>query len=374
MRQPFRFVMAACAATLALAVSAGAAPVIYVNAATGNDANPGDNAGSPVATIAQGITNVDAGGTVNIAAGTYNGAVVLSKQVNLRGANADVSPITGTRGAESVMTADAPVLDMQAGADGSIVNGIKFTGSANDVDFGIIRAWLTSVNNVEVVCNLLDANASRGICVASVSGWNVHDNLIQNVTGTQESALYLVTMQASVVAYNKIVNSAYAGMIIDSSQNLLISHNTIQNTPQPGIQVGNTVGPVTVADNTISQANTSNGADKGAIAIYVNVTNLTVTGNTLTNNNGAVAVRNQAGAIDPTVLVNQNNIVGNTGLAVRNLAQGGGMLDATNNWWGSATGPTNAANPSGTGDSASTNVNFAPWLSGLADVADWCMY
>jgi hypothetical protein len=59
---------------------------------------------------------------------------------------------------------------------------------------------------------------------------------------------------------------------------------------------------------------------------------------------------------------------------VINSAQGGGVLDATNNWWGNITGPTNAGNPGGTGDSAGANVNFTPWLTGLASVRGWFAY
>jgi len=42
----------------------------------------------------------------------------------------------------------------------------------------------------------------------------------------------------------------------------------------------------------------------------------------------------------------------------------GRMLDATNNWWGDVSGPSNAIqNPQGTGDKVSDNVLIAPWLA-----------
>ena len=47
-------------------------------------------------------------------------------------------------------------------------------------------------------------------------------------------------------------------------------------------------------------------------------------------------------------------------------------LSATCNWWGSATGPTHASNPGGTGDPVSDYVDFSPWSATSA--ADTCDY
>ena len=56
-----------------------------------------------------------------------------------------------------------------------------------------------------------------------------------------------------------------------------------------------------------------------------------------------------------------NKIVGNSWYGVRN--DGGETVDATNNWWGDASGPYHKTlNPDGTGDEVSDNVYFEPWL------------
>ena len=39
------------------------------------------------------------------------------------------------------------------------------------------------------------------------------------------------------------------------------------------------------------------------------------------------------------------------------------IIDATNNWWGSATGPRHPTNPLGIGDLISNNVNYGEWLT-----------
>jgi len=56
-----------------------------------------------------------------------------------------------------------------------------------------------------------------------------------------------------------------------------------------------------------------------------------------------------------------NNIVGNTYYGAYNY--GDGTLDATHNWWGYASGPYHLiANPGGTGNPVSNDVDFEPWL------------
>jgi len=56
-----------------------------------------------------------------------------------------------------------------------------------------------------------------------------------------------------------------------------------------------------------------------------------------------------------------NNIVGNTVYGVWN--NGGETVDATNNWWGDASGPYHPiANPGGEGNSVSDDMTFEPWL------------
>jgi RHS repeat-associated protein len=49
----------------------------------------------------------------------------------------------------------------------------------------------------------------------------------------------------------------------------------------------------------------------------------------------------------------------NTDFGVRNL--GFAEVDARDNWWGDATGPTHESNPDGRGDRVSDNVLFEPW-------------
>ena len=348
-----------------LVAIAGAATPIYVNGATGVDTNDGVAPGTAVQTVAKGITLVDAGGEVIVAAGAYTEQVTLTKKVALKGANFGISPNMGVRVAESIFTGNAPNVAFAAGSTDSSIDGFKFTGATNDSVDGAIKG---SANGIVMKNNIIDAHSGHGVYAAGVQNWTIENNKISNITGTSRSALYLITIQNSLIKNNVINTTVYAGIILDSAQTVTVEGNTIANVAQPGVQVANSAGPVTVTKNTITNANISNGVDKAGISIYANSPLVDVTLNTISASKGAFSVRSSgAGAVASTVHVNNNNFLGNTEPQVKNRAPGGGTLDATNNYWGSASGPSAA-------DLAEANVTLTPFLASTAAVAEWLLY
>jgi hypothetical protein len=59
--------------------------------------------------------------------------------------------------------------------------------------------------------------------------------------------------------------------------------------------------------------------------------------------------------------INGNAITGNATYGINVVGGYTGTLDAECNWYGDASGPTAAGNPSGTGDSVIGDVDFVPW-------------
>lgn len=57
-----------------------------------------------------------------------------------------------------------------------------------------------------------------------------------------------------------------------------------------------------------------------------------------------------------------NDIYGNDDLGIRSDTPSV-LVNATGQWWGSATGPTHASNPTGKGQSVGDGITFAPWAS-----------
>ena len=67
-----------------------------------------------------------------------------------------------------------------------------------------------------------------------------------------------------------------------------------------------------------------------------------------------------------SVVLQHNAIVGNTDGVLSGPGEG---IDAAQNWWGDLSGPNSAANPLGTGDPVSTDVDVDPWLGDGTDTS-----
>ncbi len=63
-----------------------------------------------------------------------------------------------------------------------------------------------------------------------------------------------------------------------------------------------------------------------------------------------------------SVVMHDNSIHNNIGYGVYNSSPARTVIDATNNWWGDASGPRHPSNPLGIGDVVTNYVNFVPWL------------
>ncbi len=170
--------------------------------------------------------------------------------------------------------------------------------------------------------------------------------------------------------------------------NVLVTQNTFSGNDDAGVDVSNTdfahgVSGLDVSDNSFD----SNGRG----VLLFNTHNSSVQGNSITNSTltGSAAVRlfdgnNNLGIthndliagpghgirlsdilLTPSsgVVINENNIENFPldGLLVDSGSHVG-TVDATCNWWNSASGPTNPSNPSGTGEPVVGDANFTPWL------------
>jgi hypothetical protein len=90
-------------------------------------------------------------------------------------------------------------------------------------------------------------------------------------------------------------------------------------------------------------------------AITISAGTVRLTGLTI---QGAVTGVNVTGGTGHTL--DRNNITTNTSGVVNTT---GSPINARENFWGNATGPTHATNPGGTGNSISNNVTYRPWCT-----------
>ena len=140
------------------------------------------------------------------------------------------------------------------------------------------------------------------------------------------------------------------------------------------------IGVFAITSSTISGNNMHNstGATTADIRFFGGVSGVAITCNNLASGAGiGIRIDDECpGCPNSSITINNNNISGYpvAGLQVDTLSYAGGpgSLDATNNWWGSSTGPTIASNPGGTGEpivDLDGVVKYSPFLTTLSSCA-----
>jgi hypothetical protein len=336
-------------------------------------------------TIQAAVNAAPVGGTVRVAAGTYNEMVTINKSLTVQGAQAGVDARSSCRGrGESVVDGYAISPTSQSSA---------FYVTANDVTIDGFTAQGQTSPGVY----------GAGIVLApSIAGSHILDDIVQNnVVG-----LYLSNDSATdpaVIRHNVFANNNHPGanngrgIYTDGGvsggllTNVLINANTFTGNVGDGTS-GNPEAAVGLeaagAGKQFNVTITNNVmANNGKALLVFNATGVTFSGNLITGSTDSLsaAVRDEGNVVNMTV--SYNTVLGGRGAAVRidnkattgpsvnvtvndntfagNLAGGvavdpnavAGLLDARFNYWGSANGPSGAGN--GSGQSVSTGVNFA---------------
>jgi len=187
--------------------------------------------------------------------------------------------------------------------------------------------------------------------------------------GGNGGAVYHNSSQAanisnSTFTNNTVLPSGDGGAVYDNSNNGMTLTNTSfsgNSAVDGGAVFDNSSGALIINGGTFS-GNTAPGGDGGAVydnsSGGVQINNVAFTNNSSTGGDGGAIFDNT----DVGGPVSNNCFVGNSATV------GGGLfrsstpaLNAINNWWGAASGPSGAG--PGTGDAVSTNVTFSPFLT-----------
>jgi nitrous oxidase accessory protein NosD len=341
----------------------------------------------PTATIQAAVDNAQTvnGDVLLATAGTYAEAVTINKSITLEGTQHGVDARTRS-GAESIVdgTTNGGKTPFDVTANNVTIDGFTVQGATNVnvLGFGIVLGGGTSGG--QVVNNIIQNNIA-GLSLANNPAGSpalIQHNLFQNnnqsgpVSGT---AIYTDQFNAG----GKLAN-----VTIDS--------NSFLNDQNAGVTIGSTDATKGAANITISN-NVMTGEGNGVLLF--NLTNGVVTGNTITGSlgsqvvigggvNGAQITNNfiqngatvgirigdfGGGSTNSNVTANDNLISGNptAGLEIDSAAGAyTGTLDATQNFWGSPSGPTTPNNPGGTGDKIidpNNQVTFSPFLTSGVD-------
>ena len=307
------------------------------------------------ARIQDGINAVASGGTVNVAAGTYNEKnILINKSVTILGDPGDSAPGPAV-GAPIIdgggVVADA--FDLANGVSNVIIRGFEIrnfaaTNFTNGTGVGI-QAWVPSTSNITVSDNWFHdvgygvMAGNDGSCAKYALGthtnWTVCNNIIERIysvgvelTDTSNSIIQgnVIHLAPNAINYGPIGIFSWAHI---SQSNLTVSGNTIDGT----MCVFPAVYMYAWDD----------------VALSPNLDNVTITNNTIsaTGEPYQIYIRNIGNGTVTNVHVNHNSLTNSTkGLKNATTA----TIDATYNWWGTAVLATIQSKILG-------NVNFDPY-------------
>ena len=372
----------------------------------------------PLGRIGEAIADVS-GSTVNVAAGTYGESVYIDKTVTLLGAQANVDPRPsqgGRTGVESVVDAGeaSSYVFRIASASDVEINGFSITGGTGDMveesghadglefRYNIVYDDLLTSGDeglqvkysdgvvveynycYDILQDGLNVSSNTGPCV-------VQDNEMHDIH-SENAAIYCYDATDIDIIGNLVYDvpnndGIKLGDSGDSSTGGEVSGNTVSNCGEDGITIY--ASAATVTGNEVYGCDSENGAmylsgsdgtvvtgnvihDNDAIGLLIKASDgVTVTGNQIYNNEDTNDTKyaftaGVASLADATgVVVNYNSIYDNAeyGLINENISY---TLDATNNWWGDATGPFHPTlNAGGLGNEVSDYVDFDPY-SGMS--------
>jgi hypothetical protein len=347
---------------------------VYVDAShTGNEYGTED---FPFNTIQEGINAVGEGGTVFVSQGTYTEGLTINKSLSLLGPNADVSPNTETRGNEATIEP---------------VNIAAITGSASDVSV-VFKGFEVDMSNTEGGDRFMNQtgksntewtfehNIFKNANYSGSGHWLINGNspgLVFNLydnffTGNEVSNGISIwdsnPMQVNVLD-NVWEDNGYTAMNLNNAHGT-ISGNTFRDTReidvddpdfylgdyQSGLLLANPNFDLDITDNVFSNV-------YYGISFYQNVDGfIEISGNTF---DGTVYTSVRASSSQPEegtnldgVEIFENKFINYAGdyVQVSNVRTDDQVLNAENNWWGSA-----------------EFEDIAPEISGEVDYDPWCV-
>jgi|GEM_PF-1950460 len=362
-----------------------AAGTWYVNSTTGSNSFDCMSPATACQTINAAIGKASSGDTINVAAGLYSESVAINKTLTLLGAQANVDARTRT-GAESII--DNACSPVSIYADNVTLNGFTVQGSTTADPCNIAGIWTNpgysgTQGGHQILYNIIQNNiAGIELDNSGVFQTKVQYNLIQNNNNDGPgpgNGIEVTTfgLKNALIDKNKFSGHVNSSMIVElSSDGIAFSNNELVGGATERVVFG-------LVTNSSITGNTSIGStSSGTIRLFGGNNGITITCNTLASGQRGIRV-DDCCELGPNsnITANQNNIQGNAiaGLEVASGSYFGGSLDATQNWWGSPSGPFNAtSNPSGTGnavvdpDGAVTFIPYRTSPSSCAPVPDLC--
>lgn len=354
---------------------------------------------TPYTTIQSAITAAAPGDTILVCPGTYQEELLINKSLILRGIGSPrpviEAPNTLTdrvpgpaREIRAIIFVDGSGGGVNVEIDRFLIDG-RGVGNGNNGFTGVTYFGASgTIRNCEIkaVRNTPFDGTQHGLPIVVTHDWDVltpHDVTIQNnlIYDYQKGGIVCNELGAvchilgnTVIGFgptplngqngiqvgfgargevigNTVTDNFYTGPTWDAAGILLVGsgHDPFGNT---------VLGPTTVKNNTVdeNEVGISIADFYGYFAKSVTVERNEIGGATGNDVGIRIAANNVAGNV-----ARLNDIEGSATFGIDNQDPDE-VFDASNNWWGDATGPQHTTNPGGGGDPVSDNVDFIPWL------------
>jgi hypothetical protein len=359
-------------------------------------------AGNPAVfpSIQAAVNAASPGATINVDSGIYNELVTVNKTLTIRGARAGIDARSNVRqgfAGESIISG-APVADGNTSAfyitaSDVTIDGFFCSGNTSISQYGAGIVIAPNVAGTHIVNNILQGNIS-GLFLANNSttdpaviqynAFRYNNNLgslggrgIYSDGGISGGVLTNVIIDSNFFLNNhgdwRTTTALEAAISLesyssapDAQSNIRIANNTFDENGKTLLAWN--------ASNLLFQGNVVTStldSGSGTIRLEGGVSNVTITGNNLYDNLApALRIDSKAfGADNSGVVITGNDIYGNgydvnDGAIDVDSSTYDGPLDATNNWWGDASGP--GGDFAGTGNAifaGGANVLVSPWAT-----------
>ena len=341
----------------------------YVNSTIGDDAFGGDTPSTAKKTIGAAITAVSAGGTVIVSAGTYNEAVIVSKNLTLKSTDGASSTIINA-------PTDKDGIRIEGSTTGVTVGGTSAGFTVNGVDGALPGLERASIyisgthSNLALLGNTLVAAGEAALVSeygASLNEITIDRNTFSGKTFTGVDPATGNQFEVPNVARQAVVIGCGAGCA--NTQNVTFTNNRISAITGSSVR-GNQL--VTIDAKDVVVRGNSFGGETGPsnYALRMRGTSThTVEKNAFAATRSAVGLFLTAGAVNGGVTLKDNSFAVSTiKIAVDGTPTA--TLDATRNWFGSTSGPTYSPTLTNPPTDIIGKVDYSPWiLSYTADPA-----